>query len=51
MLKAVKLLVFGEVNQVIPYLIRRAQENSAVLRGGQKDIEAIKAALKSRFIV
>lgn len=47
--KALKLLVFGDVHHVIPYLVRRAQENSSVLGGSQKDSEAMKAVLRARM--
>ena len=41
--------MFGEVQHVIPYLVRRAQENSSVLGGSQTDCEAMKAVLKARM--
>ncbi|CAB4435879.1 unnamed protein product [Rhizophagus irregularis] len=31
-----KYVPYGKINEVIPYLIRRVQENSAILRGGRK---------------
>jgi len=46
--KALKLLMFGDVQHVMPYLVRRAQENSSILGGSQRDSEAMKAVLKSR---
>lgn len=47
--RSTKLLVFGDVHHVIPYLIRRAQENAAVLGGSEQDIEAIRTVLKMRM--
>lgn len=46
--KALKLLVFGDVQHVVPFLLRRAQENSSVTHGSLQDIEAIQNVLKGR---
>jgi proline dehydrogenase len=36
------------VNEVLPYLIRRAEENSNMLGGAGKEIQLIKGELKRR---
>lgn len=47
--KAYKYIPYGPVQEVIPYLIRRAQENSSLLGGSAKELEMIKRALVSRI--
>jgi proline dehydrogenase len=44
----VKYLPFGPVNKVIPYLIRRAEENTSVANQTTREIELIKTELKRR---
>ncbi|KAJ1674346.1 proline dehydrogenase, partial [Spiromyces aspiralis] len=44
-----KYVPYGPVGEVLPYLIRRAQENSSVLGTIQKEINNIKAELKRRI--
>lgn len=40
---------FGPVDEVIPYLVRRAQENSTVLGGVQKEKSMVSAELRRRI--
>lgn len=44
-----KYLPYGPVQEVIPYLLRRAQENSDVLGGVGKEIRLYKQELKRRM--
>lgn len=44
-----KLISYGPIDKVLPFLIRRAQENSSVLGGAQTDIDKLKSALYSRL--
>ncbi|KAI7870635.1 FAD-linked oxidoreductase-like protein [Spinellus fusiger] len=44
-----KYLPYGEIHEVIPYLLRRAQENSAVLGGVAKERALMAAELKDRW--
>jgi len=46
--RAYKYLPYGEVNEVIPYLIRRAQENNDVLGNAAKESRMILRELKRR---
>lgn len=41
---------FGKVDEVIPYLVRRAQENSTVLGGVQREKEMVLAELRRRML-
>ena len=41
-----KLLPYGPVNEVIPYLIRRAEENSSVRGQSSRELDLIKRNLK-----
>jgi proline dehydrogenase len=45
-----KYLPFGEIEQVMPYLIRRAQENAAILDRTTTEREIIKDELKYRLL-
>ena len=45
---ASKYMVYGSVKDVIPYLIRRAQENSAVSGDMSREYSMLSAALKLR---
>lgn len=49
-LQAYKYVPFGEVEQVIPYLVRRAQENSSVLGGVQKEKNMVFAEIRRRLL-
>ncbi|GMH35956.1 hypothetical protein BSKO_03824 [Bryopsis sp. KO-2023] len=46
--KAMKLLSYGPIQKVLPFLIRRAQENSSVLGGVGTDINFMKRELFRR---
>jgi len=48
--KAYKYVPYGPVHEVLPYLIRRAQENSNVLGGTQQEIVMIKSEIKRRIL-
>jgi len=48
--KAYKYVPYGPIHEVLPYLIRRAQENSNVLGGTQQDILMIKSEIKRRIL-
>lgn len=39
----------GEVGEVMPYLVRRAQENSSISGGAAKELKMISAELKRRM--
>jgi proline dehydrogenase len=43
-----KYVPYGKVEEVMPYLIRRAQENSSALGGAQKEMEMIQSELWRR---
>jgi proline dehydrogenase len=45
-----KYLPFGPVHEVIPYLMRRAQENSSVSGQTGRELELIKRELNRRKI-
>lgn len=47
---AYKYVAYGAIHEVVPYLIRRAQENSDVLGGSAKDVGLIAAELKRRLL-
>ena len=49
-LQAYKYVPFGEVEQVIPYLVRRAQENSSVLGGVEKEKKMVAAEVRHRLL-
>ena len=50
--KAYKYVPYGKVDEVIPYLLRRAQENSGMLGGATKEIEMIiKEFRRRRFLL
>ena len=49
-MQAYKYVPFGEVEQVIPYLVRRAQENSSVLGGVQKEKRMVAAEIRRRLL-
>jgi hypothetical protein len=43
-----KYVPYGPVHEVLPYLIRRAEENSNMLGGAGKEIQLIKGELRRR---
>lgn len=43
-----KYVPYGKIEEVMPYLIRRAQENSSALGGAQKEMDMIKSELWRR---
>ena len=45
---AAKIVPFGPINNLIPYLIRRAQENSSVVGQSNRELLLIKAERKRR---
>jgi proline dehydrogenase len=45
-----KYLPYGEMEQVVPYLIRRFQENSAIMERTNAECEVIVAELKHRLL-
>ena len=45
-----KLLPYGPVEEVIPYLIRRAEENSSVRGQSSRELDLIKKEFKRRRI-
>lgn len=47
--KAYKYVPYGKVHEVMPYLIRRAQENSDALSGAKEELVMMTAELKRRF--
>lgn len=47
--QAYKYVPFGPVEEVMPYLVRRAQENSTVLGGVQKEKSMVAAELRRRL--
>ena len=48
--KAYKYVPYGKVQEVMPYLIRRAQENSDALSGAKEELSMMSKELKRRFI-
>ena len=44
----IKYLPFGPIKKVIPYLIRRAEENTSVKGQTSRELELIKTELKRR---
>ena len=44
----IKYLPFGPIKEVIPYLIRRAEENTSVKGQTSRELELIKKELKRR---
>jgi proline dehydrogenase len=47
--KAYKYIPYGQVKQVMPYLMRRAQENSGVMGNANREIKFLKEELVRRF--
>ena len=46
--QVVKYLPYGPVQEVIPYLIRRVEENTSVIKNNQREINLIKIELNRR---
>ncbi|KAI9319059.1 FAD-linked oxidoreductase-like protein [Dichotomocladium elegans] len=44
-----KYLPYGKIDEVMPYLLRRAQENSTVASGAQKELSLMWNELKARW--
>jgi len=44
-----KYVPYGPVNEVIPYLVRRAQENADIMGGGELERELLRKELFARF--
>ena len=49
--RSYKYMPYGKVDEVMPYLLRRARENSAIVGGATIELEMIKAELRRRFRV
>lgn len=47
--RAYKYVPYGEVKEVIAYLIRRAQENSAMMKNGSRELQLLNEELFRRF--
>lgn len=47
--RAYKYVPYGEVHEVIPYLLRRARENSSIAGGAAAELDMIKDELKRRL--
>lgn len=47
---AFKYLPYGEVQEVLPYLLRRAQENGDMLGNAGSEVDLLKQELKKRFV-
>ena len=45
---SIKYLPYGPIKEVIPYLIRRAEENTSVKGQTSRELELIKSELKRR---
>lgn len=48
--KAYKYVPYGKVHEVMPYLIRRAQENSDALSGARAELNMINAEIRRRLL-
>lgn len=47
--KAYKYVPYGIIEEVMPYLIRRAQENADALSGAKKELDMIKSEIRRRL--
>ena len=47
---AFKYLPYGEVQEVLPYLLRRAQENGDMLGNAGAEVNLLKQELKKRLL-
>ena len=45
-----KYVPYGPVKEVVPYLVRRAEENSDMMKGASKEIKLLHRELKRRFL-
>lgn len=45
-----KSIPYGSLEEVIPYLIRRAQENRSVLQGARREQELLSQELRRRLL-
>ncbi|KAG2499525.1 hypothetical protein HYH03_002471 [Edaphochlamys debaryana] len=48
--KAYKYVPYGRVGQVMPYLLRRAAENSDIMKGSKHDLALLSAELRRRAL-
>lgn len=48
--RAYKYVPYGKVHEATLYLIRRASENSAIVKGASEESDMIKAELRRRFL-
>lgn len=48
--RAYKYVPYGEVHEVMPYLLRRARENSAIVGGAKAELCLIKSELRRRIM-
>lgn len=48
--KAYKYVPYGKVQEVMPYLIRRAQENSDALGGAKEELQMMTRELRRRLV-
>ncbi len=48
--RAYKYVPYGEVHEVMPYLLRRARENSAIVGGSAQELCLIKSELRRRIM-
>jgi proline dehydrogenase len=48
--RAYKYVPYGKVGEVMPYLLRRAQENSAVLGNSNHELELLHEELRRRLV-
>lgn len=48
--KAYKYVPYGKVEEVMPYLLRRAQENSDALGGAKKELKMVQTELLRRLV-
>uniref|UniRef100_A0A7R9VEV4 Proline dehydrogenase n=1 Tax=Chlamydomonas euryale TaxID=1486919 RepID=A0A7R9VEV4_9CHLO len=46
---AFKYVPYGRVAEVVPYLLRRAQENASIMKGAKADVQMLTAELARRF--
>ena len=46
--RAYKYVPYGEVHEVMPYLLRRARENSAIVGGANLELDMINSELRNR---
>ena len=49
--RAYKYVPYGQVHEVMPYLLRRARENSAIVGGAAKELNLIHDELRRRLLV